>query len=332
MTKKLRKFNTELSLIEDSADESFASISLNPNIQWAKIVVTDDKPNANKERIPKEEFENLIATGINSPVKMSELEEKDHASARGKAIGTIAKMTSEQNYVIALAALWKKEREGDIKILKDMYEKGVPPNVSWELSYSEGKEEEGGVLALYDVSLDGLAIVDNPAYKGRTPFIAMSEKKEDASVEELEKANTKISELEQKLKQLEDTRKTEAEKQKTEVEKLESELKDLRKFKADVEAKEQEEANLAEIVDKFKEAGIEKEEDYFSDNRELLLGLEENALDFMLQELATFSEEDPEESLAEDEKLKVPRIERKKTKTFKPKELGEALRKAELEK
>jgi len=101
---------TNIELLDEG--EAFASVSLNPYYQWAKIVVTDDLPNANKMKIPKEEFPNMIRTGLFSPIKMAEKEISDgHPEAHGKPIGTIAQLLEESNKLIALAALWKKEKK-----------------------------------------------------------------------------------------------------------------------------------------------------------------------------------------------------------------------------
>lgn len=187
MTKDLN-LTTQIDLLDDDKDlgEAFASVSLNPSFQWAKIVVTDDRPNLNKQRIPLEEFDNLIRTGLFSPIKMAESNiSKGHDEALGKPIGTITQLAKEKNKVIALSALWKKERTDDISMLKDMYTKGTPPNVSWEISYADSKIEEDGTEALYGTSLNGLVVVGSPAYAGRTQFIAMAAVWDTAYVNDL---------------------------------------------------------------------------------------------------------------------------------------------------
>ena len=133
--------DTQINLLtEQEFGEASAAISLNPAFQWAKIIVTDDKANLNKQRIPREEFVNLIRTGLFAPVKMSEAEITNHKEAIGKPIGTITQLLEDTDKLIALAALWKKERPDDVAMLKDMYTKGNLPNVSWEISYAEEKE------------------------------------------------------------------------------------------------------------------------------------------------------------------------------------------------
>ena len=42
-------------------DDAFAMAQqLNPYVTWVRFILTDDKPNGNGDRIPLEEFSNLI--------------------------------------------------------------------------------------------------------------------------------------------------------------------------------------------------------------------------------------------------------------------------------
>jgi len=323
MTDKTFIIPTQFELLDDN--EEVASVSLNPLYQWAKIVVTDDQPNANKVRVPETEFENIIRTGIFAPIKMAEKTISDgHDEAFGKPIGIISQLTKEGNKIIALAALWKKERPEDIAKLKEMYKNGTPPQVSWEISYVDSSLEEGGIEALQGTILTGLTVVGMPAYAGRTPFVAMSakENKEEFSVEDKEMFEQKISDLEQKLaealRQLDEKN--------VELQTGLSELDTLRTFKAEFDKKAEEETKLANVKIKFTEANITKEDEYFVTNKEMLLGLSDSALDFMIQELVAFSSAKNEEK-SSDKKPKVPDLkDNKDTNLDSPKALAEALR------
>lgn len=425
---KTVNFETEIELINDD-NNSFASVSLNPYFQWAKIVITDDLPNLNKQRVPLEEFDNLIRTGVNTPIKMARGGiSPGHPEAFGNPIGVLAQLIKESNKVIALAALWKKERPDDIARLKEMYASGNPPKVSWEISYQESIDESG-VEALKGTSLDGIAIVGNPAYSGRTAFVAMSSANGiEVEIEEpneflseaavwtrayinnlpdsaflyIEPGGKKDSEgktVPRSLRHLpvkdktgkvdppharnaasrlgqsdtgkdwlsEDLRKRLLSKvesilkssrsEKTDMEELEqlqeevktlkaqldekdkavndatAELETLRAFKEDIEKKEADAAKLESIKAKFVEAGIEKDETYFEDNREKLLSLAEETLDFMIQELVAFSsktEKDPKDE-KQTKSSKVPPIPGDDGGNLNdPKELGRMLREARL--
>lgn len=317
---------TQLELIDDVSffgddKEAFASISLNPTFQWAKIVVTDDQPNANKHRVPLEEFENVISTGIFAPIKMTEDQiSRGHKEAMGKPIGTITQLAKVNNKIIALAALWKRERPEDIELLKKMYQDGNPPNVSWELSYADSKLEDD-IESLYGISLNGLTVVSSPAYSGRTQFIAMASDdsqndtstKEDKIVNE-EELKQKISELEEELASL-----------KASLTEKDAELGELRTFKSDVEAEKAKVEKLAEIKRKFEEAKLEKDEEYWDKNAETLLKLDESAIDFMIQELVAFAEANASTNDGKNKKS-VPNFSNTDIKNLSPKELGAKLR------
>lgn len=324
------QITTQIELIDDltsSDGEAFAAISLNPTFQWAKIVVTDDQPNANKHRVPLEEFDNIIRTGIFAPIKMTEsVISKGHKEAMGKPIGTITQLVKANNKIVALAALWKRERPEDIELLKKMYLEGSPPNVSWELSFAESSIEEE-IETLRGLSLNGLTVVSSPAYTGRTPFIAMasegqSDKEEQPDKEEIivneEELKIKISDLEAKIAELS-----------SELESKDAEIEDLRSYKASVESEKAKIEKLAEIRSKFEAAKIEKEEDYWEKNAEKLLNLPDESIDFMIQELVAFAEANA--SVADSSKKDIPNFSNKEIeKDSTPKELGRTLRESKL--
>lgn len=271
----------------ENSQESSASISLNPVFTWTKFILTDDKPNGNNQRIPKEEFSNLIKTGIFAPVKMSfgKINE-DHSDAF--PIGVITHLKQIDDKIEGIAALWSKERDDDVLKIKDMVKNGDLPQLSWEIMYEDTKEEDGGIVALANTVLRGITIVAKPAYAGRTPiFAAASTNKpvEDLNVEELEILKTKVSDLEIALS----TKDAELTALKTQVAEKDTELTSLKEYKASIEEKELTAKKLTEIKEKFANAKLNKDEEYFKTNEETLLGLSESALDFMIQELVAFS-------------------------------------------
>lgn len=388
--------------------EDVASLLLSPSIIWAKFVLTDDLPNGNNRRIPVEEFDNIIKSGLHTPVKMAEGAIKD-GHEESKPLGTIAFLKKELsdagNKIIALAALWAKERPEDVNILREAMDTEDGVNVSWELSFGDVQASEGGVIDYRDVVLNAATIVARPAYRGRTRFLALAAKAKDwskayiddlpdtsflyverggeidsegktyprnlrhfpikdssglivesrlgkaleetantslpenvlkgvrknikslrerldagASLEELsfgegyQKENldtedTKLKTLEELEKQLGDKEqelqdalaqlreKEEALTKATESfaslegEKaaLETEVTELREFKSGIEDEAKKAERLEAIRAKFAEAGVEKEEAYFSDNKETLLKLEDEDLEFMIQEFAAFA-------------------------------------------
>lgn len=175
------KINEFITLIDDAEAEAemgsaFASVMLNPGVAWAKFILTDDRPNGNKQRVPQNEFANLIRSGIFMPLKMAIKEIKDgHDEA--VPLGVITHLKEEDNKVLALAALWSRERPEDVEMLKKRFKDGSPINVSWEIQYADSVIEEDGVQALLGTELSGATIVGMPAYAGRTPLIAFAAKK-----------------------------------------------------------------------------------------------------------------------------------------------------------
>jgi len=159
-------------------NEATASIGLNPFFKWAKFVLTDDDVNLNNQKIPESEFDNLIMTGVYTPLKMDFNQiSNGHKEAEKKPIGVITHIKKDvinnRNSLVALAALWKKERPDDVSLLEEMASEGNLPKVSWEISYHES-EFENDVEILKGTILTGVAIVANPAYADRAKFLAIA--------------------------------------------------------------------------------------------------------------------------------------------------------------
>lgn len=367
-----KPFMQSFNLITENAswyesDEAFSAITLNPTLKWMKFVLTDDKPNKNKQRVPKDEFANLIKSGINMPIKMAfgQIKEGHDDSF---PIGVITHLKEIDDRIEGLAALWYRERENDIDFLKDLFGKGRTPQISWEIPYEESQIVDG-IEELRGTALRAATIVGMPAYAGRTPIVALSAdalslitdkvtKEEEISEKDLEPfserereiitaiqtAKSSINKNEQEKRQMDELEKvqTELATAKDKIKELETELKEatdskatletenasLKEFKASVEAEKEKEQKLSDIREKFAEAKIEKNDEYFESNEELLLGLSESALDFMIQELVAFASaesDDEKEDPKESKSSRIPNFKAPKT-TFTKEELAEALK------
>jgi hypothetical protein len=409
--------------VEKQFGEAMASaVSTDQVVTWAKFILTDDKPNENRQRIPAEEFDNLIRTGAYKPVKMALGEIKDgHEDAR--PLGVITNLTKEGNKVIALAALWDHERTEDVSTIKKMVKAGKPVNVSWEILYGNTLVKDG-ISDLLETVLAAATIVGMPAYAGRTQLLAVAAKKwspayisklpdtsflhiendgtryfayrdengkidpsrfqpileeianapiptntlkgirhqviklnamvtADASIRELlmeegedfkpedytletKELESKVSELEAKLalandnlsakeKELTDALAL-AEVANTTVKTLEAELTPLRDFKLESDKVAEKETKIAGIKTKFESLGLTKADDYFETNAEKLLGLDENGLDFMLQEMVAFKAEDKGTGEASLKTSGVPNVQGTKDNLSDVKDLAAALR------
>lgn len=303
MDKKYTLQAKEVKLILDdtfgSENDAIASINLNPNVTWLKLVLTDSKPNGNNERIPEEEFSSIIKTGKYMPIKMAKGKiEPGHENS--EPLGSLAHLLVQDEEVVALAALWNRERPDDVEYITERYNSGKSIDVSWEISYVKAEASESGVRDLRGVNMNAVTIVGNPAYKGRTPVIAVASS-EDKKVEELK---DQIKKLEEKIKELEadnETLEKEASNRTDEVKTLTEEVESLREFKEEVESERAEAAKIDNIVNKFAEAGVKLEDDYLEEKREMLLGLSDDQLDFFIQELVSFASKDEEDEETEDD-------------------------------
>ena len=407
--------------VELQFGEAMASaVATDQVVTWAKFILTDDKPNENKQRVPSEEFDNIIKTGAYKPVKMAIGEIKDgHEEAR--PLGVITHLVREDNKIVALAALWDHERTEDVATIKKMVQSKKPVNVSWEILFGNHRFIDG-VEDLLDTVLKAVTIVGLPAYAGRTQLLAVAAKKwspayveklpdtsflhierdgtryfayrddrgvidpsrfptildeianaplsqntlkelrhqvqklhtvisADASIKELlenlEENNTedntletkelesKVSELEAKLALANDTlaAKDKALKEALElkdvadttIKTMEVELTPLREFKLESDKVTERATKLSAIKAKFEGVKLEKSDEYFEENAEKLLGLDENGLDFMLQEMVAFKEEDIKNEEASVKKPSVPNVTSRGESLKDAKELAKAL-------
>lgn len=315
-------YNVEFGLYDpDAENEAFASISLNPALTWTKFVLTDDKPNLNLKRIPETEFDNLIRTGIYMPIKMAEGEIKDgHDGAI--PLGVISHLKKTSNQIQGLAALWERERPEDVKYIKERYANKQPLQLSWEVYYEREEEKEDGTSDLIGTALRAVTLVGMPAYAGRTPIT------EVASIKEQEE--TKLEELEQ-LKSENETLKASLTAKEEELTRVTAELETLKEFKASIEKEEADAEKLDAIKKMFKEAGLEKDESYFAEKKDMLLSLSPEALDFLLQEAISFASVKDNKKNTSNSSTEIPPLNGGKS-DFTKQELAEFLRARHLQK
>lgn len=311
MENKTAQFLTDFNL----ETEAEASVNIGGRANWIKFIVTDDIPNGNNQKIPREEFPNIIKTGMFMPIKMA-LGSIENGHNDAFPLGTITNLKESENKVEGLGMLWSKERPDDIEMIGSKTKEGKLPQLSWEVSYTDSLVDESGVESLQGVALNAVCVVGMPAYAGRTPIVAFASQKSNS--EEIS-----VEELEQFKSLLEEARKSLAEKETLLADTL-KELNELKEYKASIEKKEAEEAAFAELKKKFSDAGIVKDDEYFSTNRDNLLSLPTNALDFMIQELVSLASKS---SSASAKSVEIPNIQNKDKELSKdPRELGRLLR------
>ena len=200
-------------------------------------------------------------------------------------IGVITNLAETDDQVRGIAALWNRERPEDVKLIKEAYANKKQLNVSWELLYSDSKIDDDGYEDLYGTTLRAVTLVGLPAYQGRTSVFAVAsanKDQEDIKLEELDQLKEQVSTLEAELQSAKD--------QLQAFKDLETELISLREYKASIDAETQKAEKLQAIKAKFTEAGLEKDDEYFETNQTILLGLEDTALDFIIQDMKVFTE------------------------------------------
>src|SRR3970040_1844662 len=87
-----------LQLVEDFDDEAFAAVAKNKAFNYLKFILTDDQPNANKQLVPLEEFENLIQSGYFTPIKMA-LKRIEDGHEESFPLGVITHLKQENNLI-----------------------------------------------------------------------------------------------------------------------------------------------------------------------------------------------------------------------------------------
>lgn len=411
-------------------------LATNPTVSWAKFILTDSMPNQNGQRVPKDEFANLIESGLYMPLKMA-LGEVAEGHDEAEPLGVITNLRQEGDQILALAAMWTAERPDDINLLKKKI-KEDSVEISWEILFGHSDIDDSGVENLHDLTLRAATIVGTPAYSGRTPITAIAAKRkaakkspkksgtakprewgetyinnlsddsflyigrggtqsterlfpykdmlgnvdvkrlkkslaetgesglpenvlkgvrvraqrllraideanasvmssfidnlEDIDLDKLEELSQKVAELTLKSEtatQLITEKTTELDAKTSELNALLEEVESLREYKASVEAEEAKAGKLEDIKLKFKEAGLNKEDEYFTDNEEKLLVLEEASLEFMIQELVAFAEEGNDASQANTSR--IPNFSGKVTPKSDISSLVKALKKQESE-
>lgn len=334
--------------------EVFAAISKNPTLKWIKFILTDDAPNANRQRIPVEEFANLVRTGVHMPIKMSQGYVRD-GHEYSVPIGSIATLVEREHHVEGIAGLWRKEFPGEIDLLEEMTASDNKPQLSWELLYKASVIEDEGVEAFHNVALAAATVVGIPAYEGRTPIVLMASKQEsDADykikLEEYDKMEEKLKELQSQVNSLTETNKEletnfatlkeEHDTLKGDMEKVSAEKDELAEFKSEIDAEKAEAEKLASILKLFEDAELAVPDEYLEDEEKKanLLDMDTKQLEFFLHEISLFAsleegeEEGEEEEGGEEEaskhigsKIRLnPKAE--KSKDLSSKDIAEALK------
>jgi hypothetical protein len=251
-------------------------------------------------------------------------------------LGVITHLREHNNTIRGVAALWNKERPSDVAYIKERYAEGKPLDLSWEIGFEDYAEDEEGIKNLQGCILRATTLVGMPAYgSGRTSITDVESSEDDKSKEdtivdekELKRLQDEVDRLQAEVEELKENQITEEQAQKLE------EYPELLEFKTTVEAEAARIEKLEEIKEMFTEAGINRDDEYFEDNEDKLLALEEaDTLDFFISNLVANAGEEEDEDEDEDEEhstIKVPNLKnnKKEDEELSIPELGKALREA----
>jgi hypothetical protein len=150
-----------------------------PFLTVAKFILADDKPNQNKQGIKAENFDEVIRSAVDMPVKMNLTKRGGLQNHLGSIpIGHIKQVdkqvTSDNtNQLIATAVLYSDEYPEEIDFLKRSYAEGNAPGISYEMAYGESETENGNQWLKQLVTL-AATFVRTPAYGSRTALLALA--------------------------------------------------------------------------------------------------------------------------------------------------------------
>lgn len=282
-TPKIAVFNTTIAEIFEVENEGDFK---HPLLTIAKFVFADDKGNSNNQGIKADDFDEVIKTAIHMPVKMRYLGASAGGHQSSVPIGHIIKMDKEtladsSNRLVASAVLYSEEFHDEVMFLKEAFNKGEAPGISYEIMYADSVEENG-IQWLKKMITKAATFVRSPAYGNRTALLALATRQDIDSEEFLtdfvtmaqdwagESLSKKSKEentqeeggklMEEELKQL----KAEAEGLKEQIESLKKENDDLKEKLTTTNAelaKLNEEALAATREKKYLEAGFSLESD-----------------------------------------------------------------------
>jgi hypothetical protein len=149
------------------------------------LVLTPFTGNANGMGVPLSEASNFIRTAKNQPFKIN-----FNGTAGGHRlaypVGLITQATLIENdepLIIGEAIVWKDQYPDVAEYLATN-----TAHTSWELYYQEAVLRDG-VEWLQGIIFAGTCVVNDPAYKGRTPILAV------AQIMELEELQAQVSTL-----------------------------------------------------------------------------------------------------------------------------------------
>lgn len=308
---------------------------VNPFLTLVKFIFADDKPNANNMAIPYDEFASLAQSAIGMPIKIRFLGKGLGGHTGSIPVGHIRDMVEEaeddgSHKLVAEGVLYNDEYPEVVEFLKESFEAGDSPGISWEISYKDSVIDKG-IQWLKGVVARAATFVKHPAYGTRTALLALASDK-TLSDEEIEKEvvdmahdieshnqggnnNVELEEALEKIKELEaqiaekDAALVEA---KAETETVRTEAADLKAVNEELVSKVDtfEKSILVENrVKQVVEAGVPlpSEEEELAKKQEFWAAMSEELFTQYISDLAAVAKVTPEKK-ASASVLQLPKI------------------------
>jgi DNA repair exonuclease SbcCD ATPase subunit len=221
----------------------------NPLQTIIEFILTDFKPNKNKQRIPEAEAENIITSAKNMPIKVNYENDRIKGHNFSVPIGTLAEVWQDNDTIRARSILWKQEYPEVDTYLRTATAEGKEIGTSWEILYDE-TTQENGIEDLHNCIVRGATIVDNPAYGNRTRILSIAE----SQLDELEMMRQSFSELLYVIDTLyaeamqREIEKTALENATSALDKLKEMVTAFQNARAEVENKEAEKVQLSDTI------------------------------------------------------------------------------------
>lgn len=223
----IAEFNTAIAEIEDVSNPEDAQHPLQTRMKF--IFATNEGAKlstalaAPKQGIKEEDFDEVIRTAINAPVKLRYMGVRGIGNHIGSIpIGHIVGMVKTTlddgvKALLAEAVLYTQEFPEEVKYLKEAYASGKAPGISYEIIHSADSPVENGVQWLKNMITQAATIVRSPAYGNRTAILALASNK-DLTTEEFtsgilelitpqvptNKGGSEMDEKDKKIKELEE--------------------------------------------------------------------------------------------------------------------------------
>ena len=180
------------SAIAEILDQDTGSTYAHPLLTKIKFVFATDegarlstsRPGL-KQGIKYEDFDTVIQSAVNTPIKMRYLGGSTGVGSHSGSI-PIGHITDMQkavidgvNSLVAEAVLYTYEFPDEVKFLKEAFANNESPGISYEIRHNPDKSIiENGVEWLKEMITQAATIVKSPAYGTRTAIMALASNKE----------------------------------------------------------------------------------------------------------------------------------------------------------